>query len=276
MMEEIVQTSESHHQKNYLAKVNKWYKKKQLLIDDELLKKRMPPPNFKPTLICRKEYKRQMSMKKKNKELEKESSSVKRIKIEKSPLNKSNFPPISKASFNLNSGGSSPFKKYYEDQPSRAQKNNPDNEDSFTQKIISLKRTTEDYHDSSYMEALGLKNRKGIAIWKKHREKKVSMNRSQDQLQRRVKKWGASKSFHHARALMVADRHKIIYNNHSRSYKKKPKSPQKDSLSNSLFMNHDKFLDVDNDSLESSDEENFRRKIKNNNNDYSFNDSDDI
>ena len=164
--------------------------------------------------------------------------------------------------------------KFYEDQSSFAQRNNLETEEDFTKKIISLKRApTEDYCDTPYQEALELSNTKGISIWQRHREKKILLNRSQEQLQRSVKKWGTNKSVHHERSLMVADRHKIIYNNHERSFKRKPNSPSKDNLSNSLFMNQDKFLSDDNESLTSSDEDDFRRKTRNMNKDYSFNES---
>ena len=108
-MEEIVHTSESHHQKNYLARVNKWYNQKQKLIDEDLLKKRMPPSNLKPTITNQLEFRKQLSMKKRE-ELEKDKSPIKRIKIEKSPLNKTRFPPIRKTTSNLSHGGESPYK----------------------------------------------------------------------------------------------------------------------------------------------------------------------
>lgn len=68
---------------------------------------------------------------------------------------------------------------------------------------------------------------------------------------------------------MVSDRHQIKYNAHSRSFIKKAFNSKKDCLNSSLFINQDKFLDIDDESMISSDEEDFKRKTSNNNDNYS-------
>ena len=152
-------------------------------------------------------------MKKKREEVENDPSPVKRITIEKSPLNKSRFPPISKVNSSVDRG--SPIKKYYEESPFTSKRSVLDNDDNFTKQIISLKNASiQDYSDGPYAGNTLLGNKTGVKLWQSHREKKIILNRSQEQLQRSVQKWGENKSFHHERSLMVADRHKIAYNDH--------------------------------------------------------------
>lgn len=150
MMEKIVQTTESHHQINYLIRVNKWYNQKQKIIDENSINKPIPPQNYKPIIICQKEFIKQKSIKKKREEVEKDNSPVKRIKIEKGPLIKLKFPPINKMNASLNKGTNSPFKKFYKDN-SVLQKNKVESEDNFKNKIILLKKVSaEDYQNTPY------------------------------------------------------------------------------------------------------------------------------
>jgi hypothetical protein len=196
------------------------------------------------------------------------------VKLEKSPTNKSRFPPIKRADSSVERGGESPFKKYYEDSSLNKRKTAKDSEDSFTKKIISLKRTAPTDFDTPYRENMASATKSAMGIWQKHREKKIMLNRSQEQLQRSVAKWGHQKSFHHERAAMVADRHSIVYNSHARSFKAKTKNPnKKDELSNSLFISQDKFLESDDDSMKSSEEEDESKGKNLVNGDYSFEES---
>lgn len=273
LMEEVLQTHETHHKKNYLARVNKWYNSKIALIDDKLLKKPIPPRDISAPLT-QKALKKQLTIKRKQEEIEKDDSPVKKIKLDKnSPLNKTRFPPIAKVETSYETGGESPYRKFYEDASLNKRKGKA-TEENFTKKIISLKQTPFTEYDAPYKENLLLANRRGLELWKNHREKKIILNRSQEQLQKSVTKWGHKKSHHHERALMVADRHSIVYNDHSRSWKVKPKQNKKEELSNSLFISHDKFLETDDEALSSSDEdEQSKEKTRNKDrNDYSFND----
>ena len=54
-------------------------------------------------------------MKIKKEDIDLEEISTKRIKIERSPLSKSKFPPISKYEVSFESGTLSPYRKFYED-----------------------------------------------------------------------------------------------------------------------------------------------------------------
>jgi hypothetical protein len=212
---------------------------------------------------------------KKRDEIEKDVSPVKRVKLELSPSNKSRFPPINKMGNTAVTGGESPFKKYYEDNPAMSKRKSAKvTDDSFTRKIISLKKTTFGDLEEPYSDNIIAANNRGQQIWKNHREKKIILNRSQEQLQRSVTKWGHQKSAHHERAMMVADRHSIVYNNHDRSFKAKPAGNKKDELSNSLFISQEKFLNSDNESLISSEDEDESKPIsKMSNNDYNFEES---
>jgi hypothetical protein len=222
MLEEIIQTSESHHKKNYLAKVSQWYNKKVQIIDEKLMKKPLPPTEDRSSPAAKKAMKKQITMIKKREDIEKDSSPVKRVKLELSPVNKSRLPPIiySKTNDSTDTGGENPFKKYYEDNSDlNKKKSNKEIDDNFTHKIISLKKVDS---ETPYSENNKAAHVRGQQIWKNLREKKIILNRSQEQLQRSVIKWGHQKSSHHERALVVADRNSIAYNNHSRSFKAKP------------------------------------------------------
>uniref|UniRef100_A0A7S3NZB6 Uncharacterized protein n=1 Tax=Euplotes crassus TaxID=5936 RepID=A0A7S3NZB6_EUPCR len=244
MLEEILQIGESHHKKNYLAKVNKWYRGKLQAIDERLKKRPIPPHDHQPVVTDPVEYRRQKSLKKRREEIEKDDSPVKRIKIEKSPLNKTYLPPINKSGSTTLPKGTSPGTFKRDDSESGG----------FSKKVISLQRVpTQDYYDTPY-KANNEIVAQGLEMWKKHREKKVILNRSQGQLNRSIGKWGNHKSFHHERSLMVADRQNIVYNDHSRSYKKSG-GTKKDSLSNSLFVNQEKFLETDSEGNSSEDDD---------------------
>lgn len=263
-----MQTHESHHKKNYLARVNKWYNGKLALVDEKLLKKAIPPKHVPPATTS---FKKQNTLLKKKEDLDNDNSPVKKIKLEKSPINKTRFPPIARADSMFEAGGESPYRKYYEDSSLNKRRAKIESDDNFGKKIISLKQTPGTAYDAPYKDNLLLANRRGLELWKNHREKKIILNRSQEQLQRSITKWGNQKSSHHERSLMVADRHSIVYNDHSRSWKHKPKDVKKDDLNNSLFISQDKFLESDNDTLSSDGEDASKTKTRNNqDNDYSF------
>jgi hypothetical protein len=268
MLEEIIQTNESHHKKNYLAKVSQWYNKKMQIIDEKLMKKPLPPTEDSSSPAAKKAMKKQITMIKKREYIENDISPVKRVKLELSPTKKSRLPPIvySKMNDSSDAGGESPFKKYYEDNSDMNKKKF--NNDNFTHKIISLKKVDS---ETPYSENNASAHVRGQQIWKNLREKKIILNRSQEQLQRSVIKWGHQKSSHHERAMVVADRNSIAYNNHSRSFKAKPISKKNDELRSYIFISQEKFLDTDNESLYSSEDEGESNHVsRNSNRDYTF------
>lgn len=269
-----MQNSESHTKKNYLAKVNQWYNTKLAVIDDKLRKRPITPRGHKP-FATKKQLKKQASLKKKNEEIDNDDSPVKRVKLERSPMSRTKFPPIQRMGTNLESGGESPFRKYYEDPSLNKRKSLLRSEDSFGTKLISLKKTPFITEDAPYRDNQLLAQRRGLELWKAHREKKIVLNRSEEQLQKTIAKWGNKKSFHQERALTCADRQSIVYNDHSRSFKRKEKSPRKDDLSNSVFVNQEKFLETDDESLKSSEDEGTKVN-KTRNNDYEFNEEQEI
>jgi hypothetical protein len=152
--------------------------------------------------MTKKTLKKQMSMKKKKEEIENDPSPVKKIKLERSPTNKTKFPPINKFDSSVKSGGKSPYRKYYEENSYSRKKIPEVNEDNFTGKVFSLKRTQFSDYDTPYKENLVLVNKKGLELWKTHREKKIVLNRSQEQLQRKISRWGHQKSFNNERSMV--------------------------------------------------------------------------
>jgi hypothetical protein len=271
MLEEIIRTNESHHKKNYLAKVSQWYNQKVQIIDEKFMKKPIPPTEDSSSPAAKKAMKKQITMIKKREDIEKDNSPVKRVKLEMSPVNKSRLPPIvyNKTNDSNDAGGGNPFKKYYEDNSDmNRKKSNKHSDENFTHKIISLKKVDS---ETPYSENNAPAHVRGQQIWKNLREKKIILNRSQEQLQRSVVKWGHQKSSHHERAMVVADRNSIAYNNHSRSFKAKPITKKNDELHNYMFISQEKFLDTDNESLYSSeDEADSKQVLRNSNNDYTF------
>lgn len=274
LLEEILQTTELHYKKNYLARVNQWYTKKLAVIDEKLRRKPLPS-KCDHSGVSKKTLKKQMSMKKKQEEIENDPSPVKKIKLERSPANKTKFPPINKFDSSVKSGERSPYKKYYEEQSFSKKKIPQVEEDDFSGKVLSLKRTQFTDYDTPYKENLILANKQGLEMWKTHREKKISLNRSQEQLQRKISKWGHQKSFHYERSLACADRHSIVYNNSNRTWKVQKKNSNKKDLSQSLFMSHDKFLETDDEDLGSSDGDEYHKPVNvKKDRDYSFDEED--
>lgn len=196
-----MQTNESHYKKNYLARVNQWYNKKLEIIDEKLRKKPLPPGDSKLPL-SKKALRREQTIKKQREEVEKDDSPVKKINLGKSPLTRTKFPPINKFEASFDAGGESPYKRYYEDASLSRKKTGKMEEDSFTGKVISLKQTPFGDYSGAYKDNLAQLHKRGLELWKKHREKKIILNRSEEQLQRSVTKWGHHKSSHHERALM--------------------------------------------------------------------------
>ena len=175
---------------------------------------------------------------------------------------------------NIEKGETSPFKKYYEDRSlsKKISKTYDDDEDSFTGKLISLKETRQqnDY-EMPYIDRKAA-TRRALDMWKTQREKKVILNRSEEQLMRSIRKWGDHKSKHHERQLMSSDRHSLAYNNYSRSWKIKPNDEKlsREEIMKSFNISHDQFLDTDNESLKSDEGEGEGKKTRNKNADYSF------
>lgn len=201
LLDEVMQTSESHYKKNYLAKVNQWYNKKIEIIDEKLRKKPLPPDESRHPL-SKKAFRRDQTIRKQREDIEKDDSPVKKIKLGRSPLSKTKFPPINKFEASFDDGGESPYKKYYEDASLSRKKTDKLENESFTGKLISLKQTPFGDYPGAYKENLAQINRRGLELWMKHREKKIILNRSEEQLQRSITKWGHHKSAHHERALM--------------------------------------------------------------------------
>jgi len=213
-----------------------------------------------------------MSIIKQREEIDRDESPIKKIKLERSP--KTRFPPINRYDTNKESGAESPFRKYYEEGSLSKQKSIKE-DDNFTGKVISLVKTKEtinDYDTPYYDRKVAV--RRALNLWQTQREKKVMLNRSEEQLMRSIKNWGSNKSKHHERQLMSSDRHSIVYNDYSRTWKVKPKKDdnRNSDLSKSFNISHDQFLDTDNESLKSSEDEDQSKPKKTNNqlNDYSF------
>jgi len=270
LLEEVMQTVDLHYKKNYLARVNQWYTSKLAVIDDKLRNKPMPPVNIQPNL-SKKSMKRQITLLKKKEEIENDISPVKKIALGRSPTNKTKFPPIKRMDSDFEAGGESPYRKYYDGQKFASKNSIKKQGDNFTGQVISLHKAENDI-EMPYKENMVIANNMGHQLWKSHREKKMILNRSQEQLQRSISKWGNTKSTHHERSLMCADRHAIMYNNSAMTWKAKPKSPKRKDLNQSLFMSKDKFLESDDEELKSSDsDERTNPKTRNQtNNDYSF------
>lgn len=273
LLEEVLNTNQPHFKIKHLSRANEWYNAKIKLIDAKLLKKPLPPQNYQIPKT-RKELKKQMSMQKQREEIDADDSPRKKIKLEKSPMSKK---PVS-VMRQIEPGEASPFKKYYEDgSVSKKKSYNEDSDDNFADKIISLKETkkADNDYEMPYIDRKAA-TRRALNMWKTQREKKITLNRSEEQLMRSLRKWGNHKSKCHERQLMSNDRHSIAFNEYSRRWNNKPidKKMSREEIAKSFNISHDQFLDTDNESLKSSDrdDDSQPQKGRNTNADYSFDD----